>query len=373
MKRNKEFMPYETDASQTRGCALDVVLPTTIAEVKKVVASSKRVVPRGGGTGLSGGAVPQNCLDVVVDLSKINRIGEFDKDKNSIVVEAGVILDDLQDFVERYGLEFPVNPSSHAVATIGGMIATNAVGSRAVKYGRTSDWVKWVEIIDSHGEIYRKGVTEMSDYVGMEGITGIIVRACLKLSPKKSRTATLIEIGNFSEVVEIVKNLKRNSEVSMVEFIDEIVSSGVGFGNGTHLIVEYEDGSGQLKDEEYQELLLKRDLMYPFVSSSDYFIIEDPKIMIDKFPALMEWLNVNKIPTFGHISVGILHPCFRKGQEELIEEMMKFVKKIGGQISGEHGIGVLKKDFVEATDRKIIENVKRRTDPENKFNVGKII
>ena len=95
--------------------------------------------------------------------------------------------------------------------------------------------------------------------------------------------------------------------------------------------------------------------------------------MIDRFVKLLAWLEIRGIPTFGNIGVGILHPCFSREQEKFVPEMMKFVKRLGGQISGEHGIGILKTNFVDEGDKRILINVKKRTDPMNKFNVGKVI
>jgi len=373
MKNKNIVKVYESDASRLEGRALDVVHPRNVAEVRGIVANAKRVVIRGAGTGLAGGAVPQNGLDVVLDMSKMNGIYGFDRERKTVEVGAGAVLDELQGYLFRFGFEFPVKPSSHAVATIGGMIATDAVGARAIKYGRTSNWVKWVEVVDGNGEVSRRGVTELSDYAGMEGITGVIVRACLKLSPLKKRSASLVRVDSLEEIVSIVRNLKRNFAVSMIEFLDGSISKGIGLGEGHHLIVEYEDGSGELKGGEYDELIETRDKIYPWIAGEGYSRIEDPKIMIDRFVKLIEWLEVRGIPVFGHIGVGILHPCFSKEQEKFIPEMMKLVKRLGGSISGEHGIGILKKNFVEANDRKILVNVKKRTDPMNKFNIGKVI
>jgi len=374
MKMNKNLIKvYESDASGVEGLALDVVHPRNVAEVRGVVANAKRIVIRGGGTGLVGGAVPQNGLEVVLDLSKMNGINGLNRERKTVEVGAGVVLDELQGYLRRFGLEFPVKPSSHSVATIGGMIATDAVGARAIKYGRTSNWVRWVEVVDGNGEVHRKGVTELSDYAGMEGISGVIVRACLKLSSLKKRSVTLVEIGTLGEVVSIVRNLKRNSVVSMIEFLDGSISMGVGLGEGHHLIVEYEDGSGELVGEEYDRLMKIRDGVYPWLAGEGYIRIEDPKIMIDRFVKLVEWLEMRGIPVFGHVGVGILHPCFSKGQEKFIPEMVKLVKRLGGSVSGEHGIGILKREFVEANDKKILVNVKRRTDPLDKFNVGKVV
>lgn len=380
---NKNVMKiYESDASRLEGNAVDVVHPKSVAEVRGVVANAKRVVIRGGGTGLAGGAVPQNGLDIVLDLSKLDGIYGLDRNRGTVEVEAGVILDELQGYLFKYGLEFPVKPSSHSVATIGGMIATDAVGSRAIKYGRTSNWVKWVEVVDGEGGLHRKGVTELSDYVGMEGITGVIVRACLKLSPLKNRVTSLLRVDELEEVVRIVRDLKRDSSVSMIEFFGKRVSEGIGFGDGYHLIIEKELGEGGkemvgidnwISGKEYDDLMERRDEVYPWVAGEGYVNIEDPKIMIDKFVKFVRWLEVNGIPVFGHIGVGILHPCFKDGQKNLIPEVMKLVKKIGGQVSGEHGIGLAKKGFVDANDKKILINIKKRTDFLNKFNVGKII
>ena len=124
---------------------------------------------------------------------------------------------------------------------------------------------------------------------------------------------------------------------------------------------------------EYDDLMDMRDRVYPLVASMGYTKIEDPKIMIDRFVKLVSWLESKGIPVFGHIGVGILHPCFKKEQESLVPEMMKLVQRLGGSISGEHGIGMLKRGFVEANDRKILVNVKKRTDPLGKFNMEKVI
>ena len=364
---------YEVDASGIRGKALDVVTPRSIAELRGVVANARRIVPRGGGTGLVGGAVPQKGKDVVVEMLKLNRISALDIGRATVEAEAGVVLDDLQNYLEKYGLEFPVNPLSHEVATIGGMIATDAVGSRAVKYGKTSNWVRWVEVVNGRGEIERKGATELSDYAGMEGITGVIVKACLKLVPLKKRTVSLFKIESVSEVISAVKNLKMNPNVSMIEFLDKVISRGIGLEENYHLIVEYEDGSGKLRGDDYKNLLAVRDKVYPYLAGEGYGRIEDPKILVDKFDKLLPWLESKGIPVFGHLGAGILHPCFNKDTKKFIPELMKFVRQHGGVVSGEHGIGLLKKEFVEANDKKILVNVKKRTDPENKFNAGKVL
>lgn len=362
---------YETDASQIKGKATEVVFPESISDVKRAVQLYDKICIRGGGSGLVGGAVPQK--EVVLDLSKLDHVGEVDTDRKIVEVESGVILDELQKVVGRAGLEFPVNPSSRSICTLGGMIATNAIGSRGVKYGATKDWVNWVEVVYANGDMERKSQTELSDYAGMEGITGVIVKASLKLSPKKIRTASLIKKKTLKEVHDEVLNSKRNGRISMVEFIDKPISKLIGLEEAYHLIIEYEGEEGKLQGEEYQELLDQRNTIGPLVTQEGYQVYEDPKIMLSKFETFMAWCEEYKVPVFGHLGVGILHPRFKTGQEDLIYEMMKLVKKLGGKISGEHGIGLSKKQFVDPNDKKILLNIKKRTDPEGKFNSGKML
>jgi glycolate oxidase len=370
----KFFRSYKSDASGLKGRVLDVVHPGNIEGVRDVVLKNNHIVIRGAGTGLAGGCVPRS--EVVLDLSKLIGIFNFSKERRTVEVEAGVVLDDLQGYLAgKSNLEFPVNPASHAVATIGGMIATNAVGSRGVRYGKTSAWVRWVEVMDSSGNVERMGVTEMSDYVGMEGITGVIVRACLNLDVVKKRSASLVRLQGLDEVVALVRKLKMRRDVSMIEFFDKIVSRGIGFSSGEddsgekyHVLIEYENDEGSLKGDAYDKVMAMKDIAYPFVASEGFTRIEDPKVLTDRFPGLMRWLEERGIPTFGHIGSGILHPCFNIEQERFVPEMMKLVGRLGGQVSGEHGIGMLKRGFVEVNDQKILRNVKKRCDSRGKFN-----
>lgn len=379
MKKNF-FGSYRSDASRLKGKVTEVFHPKSIEVVRKIVASNERICVRGAGTGLAGGCVPQG--EVVMDLSKMIDIEDFDVERKTVVVGAGVVLDDLQDYLDASGLEFPVKPSSHGIATIGGMIATNAVGNRGVRYGNTSAWVRWVEVVDCYGNVERKGMTEMSDYSGMEGITGVIVRCCLNLHPRMKRSASLVRLDSLDKVVDLVRKLKMRRDVCSIEFLDKMTSKGVGLfpksdsgepGEAYHLIIEYENEDGKLKGADYEKVMAMRDAVYPFVAGEGFVRIEDPKVMLDRFPKLMVWLEAKGIPTFGHVGVGILHPCFNTDQEQYIPEMMKLVKRLGGQVSGEHGIGLLKRGFVEVNDQKILRNVKRRCDPLFKFNSGKVI
>lgn len=362
---------YNSDASGIEGVAERIVFPKSIEEIQNLIRTSKDVVARGGGSGLAGGAVPQNS--VLLDMSKMNKILKIDKEKMLAEVEPGITLDELNEELKKQGLEFPVNPSSHSVATIGGMIATNAVGGRAIKYGKMSDWVQSIEIINGQGERKELRKLDLMDVAGMEGITALIVKAILKLSLIKKRTANFIEADDMEELMTLVDKLKRESEVSMIEFFDKTTSLLLGFPIKYHLIVEYESNEGTICDEEYDKLMARRDTTYPVLAEKGFTVIEDPKMLSAKIPEFVEWLERNKIPVFGHIGVGILHPCFRQNQEKLIDEMMNIVKRFRGEVSGEHGIGLRKKKYLEGQDKKLKEILKKRYDPANKLNRGKIL
>lgn len=367
-----EKIVYETDASQVKGKAVDVLQPKNLQELKLAVKNNAKICIRGGGTGLVGGAVPQD--EVVLDISLLDKIENLDVERRTVDVEAGVILDDLNNYLERYGLEFPVNPSSHAVCTLGGMMATNAVGSRAIKYGKTSEWVNSVEVVNSNGELDKKSKTELSDFVGMEGTTGVIYKANLKLAYKRqTASASLFSADYIGEIIDRTRDLKRNPVVSMIEFLDKRVSEMVGLPFKYHIIVEFESNDGELKGEKYKEIIETRDRVYPILAEKGYTRIEDPKILLDRFDKLFTYLESYDVPVFGHLSVGILHPCFSKEQKKFIPEIMQLTKKLSGHISGEHGIGLLKREFVDVNDRKLLSAIKNRIDPENKFNNGKVI
>lgn len=365
--------PYEIDASGFKGKAIALARPNSVEEIRGIVANNPRIVPRGAGSGLSGGCVPQEDLDLVLDLTNLKKISNFDKDRRTIEVEAGVILVDLLDFLEKTNLTFPVVPASYQIATIGGMIATNAAGSTSGRLERIINWIQWVDVVDCEGRILRKGATEISDYAGMEGITGVIVRACLKLSLQRNYSASLITLDSMEEVLKVTKELKRDQSISKIEFFDKEISSWISLPSGYNLIVEYEGNAGLIKGSEYQNLISKVEQAYFQAFKRKKNRIEDSRVLIDKLERLNLWFEENKIPYFAHFSTGVIHPCFDIDSERLIPEMMKLVRRIGGQVSGSFGIGILKKGFVEANDKKIIENIKKRTDPLNKFNRGKIL
>jgi len=371
MKKTKENIVYCSDASQIKGNPAKVFFPLTIEEIREIVLENSSITPRGGGTGLAGGAVPLNS--VVIDLSKMSKILSLDINKKIAEVEAGIILEELNNELKQYGLEFPVNPSSAKSCTIGGMIATNAVGTRAVKYGRTSDWVKEVEIINGKAELIRINKLDFSEVFGMEGVTGVIVKAKLNLVSLKPRTASIIKTNELDKIPEMVRKLKTRNDVSMIELLDKLTSKYLGLPEIYHIIVEFESDAGEFKGADYEKIMEMRNSAYPKLSKEGFSRIEDPKILPFKFQQFAKFLEERGIPFFGHIAEGIIHPCFKPELEGMRDEMLNFVKKINGIITGEHGIGILKKKFLEESDKKLIRRIKKRYDPNLKVNPGKII
>ena len=367
--KDNSLIAYESDASGLKGKASEIFFPTTKEEIQKLIRENSKLTIRGAGTGLAGGAVPQN--EIVVDLSKMNHILSFE---NKIVeVEAGVVLDDLNDFLDKYNLEFPVKPSSHSVCTIGGMIACNAAGERAVKYGKMSKWTEAVEIIDGKGEIQEIHKFNLNDIIGLEGITGIIVKAKLRVIEKKKHTASLISFDSIGDVVNFAENYSSNENVSEIEFLDKMTSGILGLPEKYHLLIEFETLEGEMKDALYEEIMKKRAGLYPALASLGYVRIEDPKIILSRFEELAGLLESMKIPYYGHLGMGIIHHVFKEEETDKIKKLFSLVKRLKGSVSGEHGIGILKKEFVEDNEKKLMILVKKRYDPHNKLNPGKVI
>lgn len=360
---------YKEDASRIEAKPLEVFVPESVEEIRDKVLFSKQIVVRGGGSGLSG---VNGENSVIVDLSKMNKILSLDKERKEIYVEAGLVLDELNGFLSKFNLEFPIQPLSKSICTIGGMIACNASGFRELKYGRTGNWVSELELVNGRGELLRLGKADVADVAGQEGITGIITKARLKLIPKKNRTASLFELDNLEQVVDLVKKFKLGGS-SMIFFLDKLSSSILGFEDKYHVISEFESLNGEASGKEYDKLLEIIEKVYPSLASLGYTYLEDPKVFIDKFRELAVFLEKKSIPYFGDLGSGVIHPCFDKNQKELIPLMLDNVRKLHGKVTGKFGYGVKKKKYLDNIEKKIIERLKIRYDPSFKINLGVMI
>jgi FAD/FMN-containing dehydrogenase len=362
---------YGFDASFLEGKSILIVWPRNEKDIQEIIKLANKekfnLTIRGGGTGLVGGAVPENS--VVLDLSKMNRIIEINEKESYAIVESGVILDDLNLKLEEKNLLFPIKPSSHAVCTIGGVIATNAAGINAIKYGKVIDWIIEIEVIMGDGRIKKVSGDEIRIFCGSEGFYGVITKAKLKLTkPIKKTTISKLALNNYDELMRAIKEFKDRAVA--IEFIDEMTSGFLGIQSTMHLIAEFEDDSGDIKDEEeIREIWKIRDGIYASLVMNNYSIITDPQVPIEKLPLFLNEVKKMKKPCFGHVGIGLLHVHFKPDEVNEVDKLYEIVLKMGGKITGEHGIGRIKQKFLSNEEKKRILELKKKYDPKNVFGV----
>jgi glycolate oxidase, subunit GlcD len=414
-----------------------VVFPTSQEDVQKLVKVCYEeeipIFPRGAGSGLTGGAVPTLEKGVVVSFERMNRF-QLNVDNATAVVEPGVITYEFQREVERFGLFYPPDPSSFKYSTIGGNIAENAGGPRCLKYGVTREYVLGLTAVIKEGEVIKTGNPVIKDvagyditklFVGSEGTLGLITSAVLKLIPKpKARGTALILFKNLEDVGRVVTKIMTSGIFpSALEFMDrdairaveEFKPVGLPKDVSALLLVEV-DGSPQsvkedikaveelakamglevkvAEDEESAEKLwtarkslgpalgnlrtgkINEDVVVPRVYLSE--AIRDYRKVAEKYGLLMV--------IFGHIGDGNLHVNLlydKKNKEEeeraerAVDEIFEITLRYNGSITGEHGVGLTKRKFLEyqfgPVGMEILRGIKKVFDPKNLFNPGKVI
>jgi glycolate oxidase len=405
-----------------------------ISEVVKLANQEKfNIVPRGAGTGLSGGSIPvENSLVVV--MTRWNKILEVDTKNLTATVQPGVITAQLQKEVEKIGLFYPPDPGSMNVSTIGGNVANNAGGLRGLKYGVTKNYVLGTEMILPNGELLKTGGKNMKDVagynlrdfiVGSEGTLGIITKVLLKLVPLPSNSVTLLAyfdklVDSASSVSDIVA---AHITPSMMEFLDNTTINciedytKIGLPRNCEAILLIEvDGRGSIVQEDAEtvkNLLKKNRASFIKVAETSEealklktarrsafsalarrrptTILEDatvPRselpIMIEKVAEAARKFNLT-FGNFGHAGDGNLHPtCLtdeRDHQEidrahKAFDFIFNEAIKLGGTITGEHGTGLSKKQFLElvagAPGLDMMMKIKSVIDENNIMNPGKI-
>ncbi|MFH1125958.1 MAG: FAD-binding protein [Candidatus Altiarchaeota archaeon] len=364
----KDLLAYSYDASDVEGSVLAVVWPTSrkqVSELMKYCSKNDiKVFPRGAGTNLSGGAVP--FKGVVVDFSRMNRILEFSE--NSVTVEPGLVLEDLERELNGREKTFPVMPASDKACSIGGCIAEDSAGIRAVKYGSMKEWVDEVEVVLADGSIIE--VVD-KNFVGSEGILGLIVKARLRITTlPKIRTLTVFNFDSFKEVQnKALEYIKQG--VSAIEFVSRRANSIIKkpLGSKNTLIIEFEDNRGEIKDqEEVKRITEHRKTIASQVASEGYVIVEDPQIPLEKAAEFMQELESMEIPFYGHLGYGVIHPRFKESKDR--KRIVDIVLKLGANPVGEHGIGVLKKAL---KTKEWLIPLKKKYDPKNILNPGKVL
>jgi len=414
-----------------------IVRPSTKEQISKILKLANQekfaVVPRGSGTGLSGGSIPvENCI--IMDMSQWNKILEIDAENLTAWVEPGVITAQLHQEVERIGLFYPPDPGSMNICTIGGNVAENSGGLRGLKYGVTKNYVMGLEVVLPDGEIIVCGGKTVKDvagynlkdfFIGSEGTLGIFTKILLKLIPKPQTSKTMVAYFNTqADAGKTVSAIIAQKIIPCtVEFLDKItiqcVEDFARIGLPTNiesLLLLEVDGPASVVEEEAIKIVeccnrnnatevkiaesveeamrlktARRSAFSALARMKPTTILEDITVprseiatMLEKIQSISKKYNV-LIGTFGHAGDGNLHPtCLTDERnhdeiaraEKAYEEIFLEAVKLGGTITGEHGTGLAKKKFLHLvtgyTAINTMRTIKKALDPNNVLNPGKI-
>lgn len=408
-----------------------VVKPSSVEEVSKIVSYANKygipIVVRGGGTGLSGGAVPIKP-SIVISMERLNRILEVDTKNLTITCEAGVTLRELIEAAEKVGLSFPPHPGDES-ATVGGMISTNAGGVRAVKYGVMRNYVLGLEVVLPNGEILKLGgkvIKNVSGYnpmhliIGSEGTLCIVTKAIIRILPKSKKNYTLVipfesendAIESVSRILSILTPLAiEYIEVDAIKYGEKVTGKKwVSKDGKAHLmlIIEAKDEDELIEIaekiekacenplnifvassiKEQKDLLEIRSMFYEGLKDEiiDIMDVSIPTANIPEYLRRCNKIAKNlglKIVTYGHAGDGNVHQHPLKCEdgkekyEKFKREAFKIAKELGGFITGEHGVGFVKKknlaEFLSQSELELMKGIKKLFDPNGIMNPGKVI
>ena len=414
-----------------KGSASALVFPVSTEEVSAVAKFAYEnkipLTPRGAGTNLVGSTVPHDGA-IIIDFSLMNKVLELDKENFTVWVEPGVILEDFQKYVEGEGLFYPPDPGEKR-ASIGGNISTNAGGMRAVKYGVTRNYVMALELVKADGTVITVGSKNRKDttgldlkdiVIGSEGTLAIITKCLLRLIGKPEKSlSVLVGFNSLKAGIESVpKILKANLNPTALEFIErKVVKLGEDFlkikfplESEAYLLLTF-DGSKEEIDSAFSKLgeVLKSSAE-KIISLDDAALAQnvwrirgclvkaveavseqeplDIVVPISKIPDFVEFVNEletqsgMQMISFGHAGDGNVHLCVVRGnrsdaewESELnanLEKLYAKAHELGGLISGEHGLGVSKRDFffkeTPAANVALMNSVKLAFDPKGILN-----
>jgi glycolate oxidase len=427
---------YSYDAIDTMQAPAMVAWPSTVEEVSRIMRYATErvmpVVPRGAGTGMTGGSVPVEG-SIALSLERMNRILEIDADNLTALVEPGVINHALQEALAPHGLFYPPDPASLKTCTIGGNVAENAGGPRALKYGVTRDYVMALEAVMPNGDIINTGVKTHKGVVGYdltklivgsEGTLAVVTKIRLKVLPAPEYTATLLAVFRELEPAgqAVAERTKARVIPSTLEIMDrkaiEVVEGykpiGLPTEAGALLLIEL-DGNPQAVEAEAgkvagacealgaevrraedageREMLWEsRRAVSPALHKMNMRKInEDVVVPRDRLPEMLVYLSELSestgvpIVNFGHAGDGNIHVNIMASKEDrahaekaeaLVGEMFGKVLELGGTISGEHGVGITKAGYIgmEIAERELglMRAIRAAFDPGGIMNPGKV-
>jgi glycolate oxidase len=428
---------YAYDGTSIKALPDLIVMARGVKEVATLLrfASDHEVpvVPRGAGTGLSGGSVPAEG-GIALVLAPMRAIKELDAGSMVAVVEPGVITGQFQKTVEEAGMFYPPDPASLNYCTLGGNVAENAGGPHGVKYGVTKDYVLGLEVALSSGEVVRLGGKQIKNvtgynlvqlFVGSEGTLGVITEVILRLLPKPPAKKTMLAIfDKLDDAATAVAGIMAGGVIPAtleimdqrsINCVEDYLKLGLPRDAEAILLIEV-DGMAEAveaeariidticrekgvrsfqvaKDKQEEDSLWRaRRAISPAISSARPSKIgEDISVPRSAIPEMIrEIQRISKefdlpIVIFGHAGDGNLHPNIltdRRDHKEMerveqaIAAIFEAAVRLGGTLSGEHGIGLSKRPFLRMAlspeTIRLMENIKRAVDPKNILNPGKI-
>lgn len=417
-----------------------VLFPITTEEVATIVKLANehktKLVPSGGRTGLSAGAVASDG-ELVVSFDKMNAIGEFFADDQMVAVQAGVITEELQRFAESKGLYYGVDFASSGSSQIGGNIATNAGGIKVVRYGMTREQILGLTVVTGKGDVLNlnggmiknaTGYDFRHLFIGSEGTLGFITEALIRLQrPPVNLTAMVLGVDDFASVVALLHQFRTALPLTAFEFFDQVAVDKVVKAGAKppfdsqctfYVLLEFEaqdenaldvamatfeaaaeaglivDGVMSQSISQWQELWqLREGISETLAHFTPYkndvsvtighlnaFIADIGALVAKRYPAF-------EVCWFGHIGDGNLHLNILKPEhltkdeffaqcQKVNDEVFAIVQKYQGSISAEHGVGMTKKPYLHYTKDQVhidyMKAVKAVFDPNGVMNVGKI-
>jgi len=432
-----DLVKYASDGTRLEYLPDAVALPGSDEEISRILILANKaglpVIPRGGGSGMTGGALPVRG-GLVLSLERFNRILNIDQENLTAKVEPGVITAHLQEEVEKLDLFYPPDPASADVSTLGGNVAECSGGLRGLKYGVTRDYVLGLRVVLPTGEIIETGVETMKGVagydltrliVGSEGTLAVVTSITLRLIPRPAARRTMTAFfRDVKDAARTVSNIIREKIIpSTLEFLDrqcidcvrDEMGADIPPDAGAMLLIETDGDEGlvireadklkeiclrsgaiQLRTASYQKEIerlweARRAVSPSLKNLKPGKVSEDVVVPRSRLVELMSFLDelVKKyglpIAAFGHAGDGNIHVNIlmdpenpeelRKG-DPIVKELFKKVIELGGTITGEHGVGITKAPYMEMEFSRpaidLMRRLKDAFDPNGILNPGKI-